>query len=77
MEKGEQQLKELYPIETLRVEIKFVSKKNLISLNYIKPELIGNSIRKSSAKRNTQSESSSCDHKRKKQDKQETDSNGV
>lgn len=84
LDRGEQQLRELYPIESLRIEIKYVNKKDLCSLKFIKPELIKNSTKKSSAKRNTHSESSSCDHKKKKQDKEEEkedketgDSNGV
>lgn len=71
MDRGEQQLKELYPIESLRIEISFVGKKDLISLDFIKPEFIKNSVKKPSSKRNTHSESSSCDHKKKKQDKQD------
>lgn len=77
MDRGEQQLKELYAVEALHIEIKYVSKKDLRELNYIKPELIKNSTKKSSAKRNTQSESTSCDFKKKKQDNKEIDTNGV
>lgn len=81
-DRGEQQLKDHYPVDSLRIEIKFVNKKELRSLDFIRPELIKNSTKKSSGKRNTHSESSSCDYKKKKQDKeeadkQEADSNGV
>ena len=79
MNKGEEQLKEQYPAESLRIDIKFVSKKELCASNIIDPELVKNSIKKSSSKRNTPSEGSSCDFKKKKQDniQTETDSNGV
>lgn len=78
LEKGEQQLKDLYPPEQLRIDIRSMSKKELGASKIIDPELIKNSIKKSSSKRNTLSESSSCDFKKKKQDNtQETDSNGV
>lgn len=77
MDKGEQQLKDLYPKESLTVEIKFLTKKELICLNYIKPDLIKNSIKKSSTKRNNTSsihnEGSSCDYKKKKQDNLDTE----
>jgi hypothetical protein len=78
LEKGEQQLKDQYPAEELRIDIRYLTKKELGLSKFIDPELIKNSTKKSSSKRNTLSESSSCDYKKKKQDNtQETDSNGV
>jgi hypothetical protein len=78
LERGEQQLKEQYSREELRIEIIFMSKKVLGDSGIIHQDLIKNSAKKSSSKRNTLSESSSCDFKKKKQDDtQETDSNGV
>lgn len=66
-EKGGQQLKDP---EKLRVDIKHVTKKELSTLNFIKPELLKKSNTKSSTKRNTLSETttSTCDYKKKKQD---------
>lgn len=69
---GDQQLKDLHASDALRIEIKYVTKKELITLNIIEPELIKNSTRQSSAKRNTLSDSSSCEFKKKKQDTQES-----
>lgn len=77
LERGEQQLKELYPPKSLSIDIKFILKKELLAANFIDPEVIINSTRKSSSKRNNL-ESSSCDFKKKKQDNNtETDSNGL
>lgn len=71
MSKGELELADFYPKEELKIEIKSVLKKDLYTLSYINPELIKNSVKKSSTKRNTHSDSSSCDsNKKKKQDKQ-------
>ena len=75
LEKGAQQLKDLYPIEVLKIDIKFLSKKELCVSKIIDLELIKNSTKKSSSKRNTLSESSSCDFKKKKQDNTHHDSN--
>lgn len=77
LDSGELQLKDLYPKESLKIDINYVSKSKLSKLNIIDPELIKDSITKLSGKRNTLSEGSSSDHKKKKQDTQGTDSNGV
>lgn len=83
--KSEEELKELYPPDKLRLDIAHLGKKELIKSNIIDPEIIKNSTKKSSSKRTTLSENSSCDFKKKKQDNnssqavtQETEnSNGV